>query len=135
MGATFQPPPRIDEFQVLRPLGSGAMGQVYLARDTRLDRLVALKFLQRLDGADQEQQRARFAIEARAVARLNHPNVVAVFRSGELGPLPFLASEYIDGVSLDRLPKPVPLRSWCTNRSRRGKTISAGSSMRRDWRI
>src|SRR5438552_1628166 len=65
------PPEWIEEYRLLRPLGQGAMGQVYIAHDTLLDRPVAIKFLAACnpDAAD----RQRFVVEARAIARLSHP--------------------------------------------------------------
>ncbi len=103
---SFTPPSQLDEFQVERPLGRGATGQVYLARDTILDRPVALKFLsgRRLS----RHARRRFLVEARAIARLKHPNVVTVYRFGEIRGRPYLVSEYVPGQTLARLIKPVP---------------------------
>jgi serine/threonine protein kinase len=82
------------------------MGQVYLAQDTLLDRLVAVKFLSGM--APDEGQRERFRTEARAVARLQHPNIVAVHRIGEVLRRPYLISEFVRGSSLDRLERPAP---------------------------
>ncbi len=82
------------------------MGQVHLARDTLLDRLVAVKFLSSL--APDEGQRERFRTEARAVARLQHPNIVAVHRIGEVLRRPYLVSEFVRGESLDKQAWPVP---------------------------
>ncbi|HVG61769.1 MAG TPA: SUMF1/EgtB/PvdO family nonheme iron enzyme [Hyalangium sp.] len=98
-------PPSFEEYRLIRPLGQGAMGQVHLAHDTLLDRLVAVKFLSGV--APDEGQRERFRIEARAVARLQHPNIVAVYRIGEVLRRPYLVSEFIRGSSLDTLPKPL----------------------------
>src|SRR4051812_25484344 len=103
---TFYPPDQFEEYRLLRLLGSGAMGSVYLARDTLLDRLVAIKFLAAL--APTASARDRFLVEARAVARLTHPNVVGIHRVGMLGDRPYLVSEYIRGASLDLLRKPLP---------------------------
>ncbi len=86
------------------------MGMVYLAHDTLLDRPVAVKFIAGAV-ARSDAARQRFLIEARAAARLHHPNVVSVFRVGELRGLPYLISEFVRGQSLDRLPKPV---AWPT---------------------
>ncbi len=81
------------------------MGCVYLAHDTLLDRQVALKFLLSLH--KDEAARLRFFIEARAIARLSHPNVVGIYRIGEVLGQPFLVSEFVSGRSLDRLPVPL----------------------------
>lgn len=103
---SFVPPVRLDEFRIVRPLGRGAMGQVFLAQDTALSRSVAIKFVSAatLD----EDQRQRFQTEARAIARIAHPNVVSVHRIGEYQGRPYLVSEFVKGKSLDQLPKPVP---------------------------
>ncbi len=102
----WEPPSSFEEYRLIRPLGQGAMGQVHLAQDTLLDRLVAVKFLSGL--APDEGQRERFRNEARAVARLQHPNIVAVYRTGEVRRRPYLVSEFIRGNSLDKLPWPAP---------------------------
>jgi serine/threonine protein kinase/WD40 repeat protein len=97
--------PSLEEYRLVRALGHGAMGSVYLAHDTLLDRSVAIKFLlsQRQDHAT----RKRFLIEARAIARLSHENVVGIYRVGEVLGQPFLVSEFVKGLSLDRLPRPL----------------------------
>ncbi|MBL8623198.1 MAG: SUMF1/EgtB/PvdO family nonheme iron enzyme [Myxococcales bacterium] len=97
----------LDEFRLLRALGRGGMGAVYLARDTLLDRLVAVKVIG--VGAAGSEGRRRFLTEARAIARLNHPNVVGVYRAGVTADgQPYLAQELVRGQSLDRLELPVP---------------------------
>src|SRR5215475_11892360 len=101
----WAPPPEFDEYQVIRPLGRGAMGQVYLAEDTLLRRPVALKFML---GEPDEAARQRFYVEARAIARLSHPNVVAIYRVGELRRRLYLVSEFVRGVSLAELERPLP---------------------------
>lgn len=109
----FRPPERFEEYRVLRPLGHGTMGRVFLAQDTLLDRLVAIKFIADLD-PDQPQGgvlpglRDRFFVEARAIARLSHPNVVTIYRVGEWRRCPFLVSEFVRGESLDKVRKPLP---------------------------
>jgi tetratricopeptide (TPR) repeat protein len=80
-------------------LGSGGMGIVYQARQVRLKRLVALKMI-RGAGAAGPQEQERFRVEAEAVARLQHPNVVQIFEVGEAEGQPFLAFEYVEGGSL-----------------------------------
>jgi len=98
-------PRRIEEYHLLRRIGQGAMGQVFLAVDLRLDRPVAIKLLTR---ETREAARARFLVEARAVARLSHANVVTIHRVGELGQQPFLVYEFVRGRSLDQVAKPLP---------------------------
>ena len=82
------------------------MGQVFLARDTFLDRIVALKLLLTTESA--ASVRDRFYTEARAVARLQHPNVVTLYRAGETDGKLYLVSEYVTGKSLDREKHPMP---------------------------
>lgn len=102
----WQPPATFGEYRLLQPLGRGAMGDVYLAHDTVLDRLVAVKFIAGV--APDEVQRERFRTEARAIARVQHPNVVGIHRVGEVRDRPYLVSEFLRGDSLDRLSRPVP---------------------------
>ncbi len=80
-------------------LGSGGMSTVYLARDTTLDRDVAVKVMHR-EMSEQADQLERFRQEARAVAKLSHPNVVAVIDAGEDGGLPYIVFEYVEGETL-----------------------------------
>ena len=103
-GDNWAPPKEFDEYRLVRLLGQGSMGRVYLAHDTVLDRAVAVKFINRV--ADSED-RERFFVEARAVARLSHPNVVTLHRVGELAGTPYLITEYIRGKSLSELPLPL----------------------------
>src|SRR6266508_2620651 len=86
---------RLGPYEILSPLGAGGMGEVYKARDTRLDRLVAVK-------VSREQFSERFEREARAVAALNHPHICTLH---DVGPN-FLVMEYIDGRPL-KGPMPV----------------------------
>jgi serine/threonine protein kinase len=99
------PPQSFDEYRLVKALGRGSMGQVWIAHDTVLDRLVAVKFLAALPAHDAGRQ--RFLTEARAAARVQHPNIVAVYRVGEIGPRPYLISEYVRGDSLEKLAWPV----------------------------
>jgi tRNA A-37 threonylcarbamoyl transferase component Bud32 len=94
-------PPAVPGYEILEQLGRGGMGVVYKARHTRLDRIVALKVI--LGGAHAGAQTlARFAAEGRAVAQLDHPNVVQVYDTGEHNHVPFISLEFVDGGSLDR---------------------------------
>ncbi|WP_223631868.1 bifunctional serine/threonine-protein kinase/formylglycine-generating enzyme family protein [Corallococcus sp. EGB] len=102
----WQPPAAFGEYRLVQPLGRGAMGEVYLAHDTVLDRLVAVKFIAGI--APDEMQRERFRTEARAIARVQHPNVVGIHRVGEVQERPYLVSEFLRGESLDRLSRPAP---------------------------
>ena len=90
-------------YEILSPLGAGGMGEVYRARDTRLGREVAVKVLPGEFAADPERLR-RFEQEARAVAALSHPNVLAVYDVGTHEAIPYLVTELLEGESLrDRL--------------------------------
>jgi serine/threonine-protein kinase len=89
-------------YRLERPLGHGGMASVYLARDTELDRPVALKLLAENLGADESLNR-RFVREARLAARLSHPNVVSVFDAGDDGGRPYIVMEYVDGENLAEL--------------------------------
>lgn len=101
----WTPPEQFDEYRIVQPLGHGGMGSVYLAHDTLLDRLVAVKFIS--DVEPNSEARERFLIEARASARLQHPNVAAVYRVGELDRRPYIISEFIRGTTLDTLELPL----------------------------
>jgi WD40 repeat protein len=99
-----------DGFEVLGELGRGGMGVVYQARQIALRRLVALKMIRAGEGAGPEEL-ARFRFEAEAVARLRHPNIIAVYHVGEALGMPYLVLEYLEGGSLaDRIadqPQPI----------------------------
>ncbi len=101
----WSPPETLDEYHLVKLLGRGAMGAVYLAHDRLLDRPVAVKFV---PGATDPVVRARVFEEARAIARLQHPNVVAIYRVAEVAGHPYLVSEYVRGKPLDELARPVP---------------------------
>jgi serine/threonine protein kinase/ribosomal protein S27E len=88
----------IGPFELIKWLGSGAFGEVYHARDTRLDRVVALKIPRR--GRLGPQDSERFIREARAAAQLQHPNIVSVYEVGRADDTVYIVSEFIDGTSL-----------------------------------
>jgi hypothetical protein len=87
---------QIDRFELIREIARGGMGQVFLARDTKLGRKVAIKFLLRAD-PDFVQ---RFLIEARATARCTHENIITIFEVGEHDGLPYMVLEYLEGTTL-----------------------------------
>jgi predicted ATPase/Tfp pilus assembly protein PilF/predicted Ser/Thr protein kinase len=91
-----------DRYRLDRELGEGGMGKVYQGYDQLLDRIVAVKVLSA--SALNPQGSIRLLEEARAVARLNHPNIVAVFDAGQDGDLPYIVMEYIQGNSLHEKP-------------------------------
>jgi serine/threonine-protein kinase len=99
---------RIGKYEIQRPLGKGAMGQVYLAHDTMLDRDVALKVMV-AQIADDPELKARFEREARAVAKMTHPNVVMVFDLGNhTDGSPFIAMELLKGQDLQKAVRQTP---------------------------
>jgi serine/threonine protein kinase/Tol biopolymer transport system component len=101
---------RLGVFDVEGFVGAGGMGEVYKARDTRLDRHVAIKVLAS-DAATDPRSRARFAYEARAIARLSHPRICSIHEMGHQDGVDFLVMEYLEGETLAaRLQKgPMPL--------------------------
>lgn len=90
---------QINQYQLISQLGAGGMGEVYLAHDRKLQRKVALKLLHARFTQEAEQVR-RFAREAKAVSALNHPNILTVYETGEVGATRFIAAEFIEGVTL-----------------------------------
>ncbi len=98
----------VDHFQIRRLLGRGGMGEVYLARDTRLGRKVALKLVHP-DSLGSPESVERFLYEARITARFNHPHIVTVYHVGETEAGPYLALEYLEGQTLrERLEEDRP---------------------------
>jgi eukaryotic-like serine/threonine-protein kinase len=97
-------------YKILFQLGAGGMGAVYLAEDTRLDRKVAIKFLLPGSTAD-EQAEKRLIREAQAAARLEHPNICAIYEVGRLEDTSFIAMQYVEGETLASLiaRQPLPL--------------------------
>ena len=98
---------RLGPYEIVAPIGAGGMGEVYRAKDTRLGRDVALKILPESFAREPDRLR-RFEQEARAVAALNHPNILAIHDIGQHNEVPFLVSELLEGeslrASLDRGP-------------------------------
>jgi serine/threonine protein kinase len=90
---------RLGPYELVALLGAGGMGEVYKARDTRLDRLVAIKVLPS-HTAERPEVRQRFEREARAVSALNHPHICALFDIGQEGGVDYLVMEYLDGETL-----------------------------------
>jgi Tol biopolymer transport system component/predicted Ser/Thr protein kinase len=90
---------RLDHYEIIRLLGEGGMGEVYLAQDRRLDRTIALKLLPACFTTDAERLR-RFEQEAHAASALNHPNILTIHEIEQVDEVHFIAMEYIDGVTL-----------------------------------
>ncbi len=99
---------RLGAYEVLSPLGKGGMGEVYRARDTRLDRIDALKILPPELAVDPDRMR-RFLREARAASALNHPNIATIYEVGESGGIQWISMELVEGVTLAERLKGRPL--------------------------
>jgi len=101
----------LGDFEILSLIGAGGMGEVYRARDCRLERDVAIKVLPRFVSFDLERL-SRFEQEAKAAAALNHPNILAVFQMGTYEEAPYLVSELLEGETLREQVKrgPIPLK-------------------------
>jgi serine/threonine protein kinase len=96
-------------YTIISRIGAGGMGEVYLAQDTRLDRRVAIKFLNEEFSKDAEKLR-RFIQEAKAASALNHPNILTVYEIGEIDGKNYIATELIDGKTLrENLAQKEPL--------------------------
>ena len=96
---------RLGPYEILAPIGAGGMGEVYRARDTRLNRIVAIKVLP-THLADRAELRERFEREARTIASLNHPHICTLFDTGHQDDIDFLVMEYLEGETLaQRLQK------------------------------
>src|SRR5215468_10706638 len=94
---------KLGPYQILAPLGAGGMGEVYRARDTRLERIVAIKILP-AHLSDKPAARERFEREARAISAFNHPNICHLYDVGSKDGVSYLVMEYLEGESLaDRL--------------------------------
>ncbi|HEX4785530.1 MAG TPA: protein kinase [Candidatus Sulfotelmatobacter sp.] len=104
----LEPGTRLSQYEIVSPLGAGSMGEVYRARDTRLERDVAIKILPELVSSD-PQRLHRFEIEAKAAAALNHPNILAVYQMGTYAGVPYLVSELLEGKTLGEAVRRGPL--------------------------
>ncbi len=98
----------IGQFRIVKQLGKGGMGEVFQARDTKLGRYVALKFLS-AELSDDPTFCERFLREAQAIAALNHPHICTIFETGEHEGRPFFAMEYLEGKTLKQLVADGPL--------------------------
>src|SRR5262245_25316735 len=98
-------------YQILNLVGSGGMGEVYRARDSRLGRHVAIKVLHLKTASDRERL-IRFEREARLASSLNHPNIITIYDIGEQNSIPYIAMELVEGKTLRELSGrgPLPVR-------------------------
>ena len=92
-------------YEIRSLLGAGGMGEVYLAQDLELDRLAALKILSAEFASDQ-QRVLRFIQEAKAASALNHPNILTIYESGRTEGANFIATEFVDGMTLRQRMQP-----------------------------
>ena len=118
---------RLGPYEVLAPLGAGGMGEVYKARDSRLDRLVAVKILPPAMALS-DDARERFEREARSISRLSHPHVCALFDVGREGDTLYLVMELLDGETLKELVARGPLKMTGGASHRRRDRRGAGCS-------
>jgi serine/threonine protein kinase len=102
---------KLGHYEILSPIGAGSMGEVYRARDTQLDRDVAIKVLPEFVSTDRDRL-LRFEREAKSAAALNHPNILAVYQMGTYLGMPYLVSELLEGKTLTETTRrgPLPLR-------------------------
>lgn len=103
---------RVNQYEVISSIGAGGMGEVYLAKDTKLQRRVAIKMLPAQSARDPQSIR-RFISEAKTASSLNHPNIVTIYEIDDHGDVPFIVMEYIDGESLRASAgSPMPLEKF-----------------------
>ena len=118
---------RLGPYEILAPLGAGGMGEVYRARDPRLERDVAIKVLPE-HFADDADSLARFEAEAKAVAALSHPNIVAIHDTGQEGDRLFVVTEMLEGETLRSRLRQGP---FGVAQGRRSRGASGGGPRRR----
>ena len=98
----------INQYKILSSIGKGGMGEVYLAEDTKLDRQIALKILP-TEFAEDAERMSRFVREAKSASALNHPNIITIYEINEFENTHYIATEFIDGKTLDDYAKDNPL--------------------------
>src|SRR5207247_691390 len=99
----------ISHYRIIKPLGAGGMGEVYLAQDTKLDRKVALKILPAEVAAHPDRMK-RFVQEAKAASALNHPNIITIHEIDQTDSGHFIATEFIDGETLREHMRNAPVK-------------------------
>jgi serine/threonine protein kinase len=122
---------RIGAYEILSLIGRGGMGEVYLARDTRLSRKVAVKLLRSALTSNADAVR-RFEQEARAASSLNHPNIVTIYEIGDLDDRRFLAMEYVEGESLASMtgrPSDIPTLTRIGSQLARALSVAHAASI------
>ena len=122
---------RLGPYEIQSPLGAGGMGEVYRARDTRLDRIVAIKILPS-HLSENPEAKQRFDREARTISSLNHPNICTLHDVGHQDGVDYLVMEYLEGETLaDRLRKgPLPVRAGLEIRNRNLRRTRESTSQR-----
>ncbi|MBK7600210.1 MAG: serine/threonine protein kinase [Acidobacteria bacterium] len=97
----FENGTKFGQYEILGPLGAGGMGEVWRARDTSLNRELAIKILPATFAQDTDRLR-RFEQEAKAASALNHPNIITIYEIGEVNEVHYIATELIDGETIRR---------------------------------
>src|SRR5260370_41377988 len=105
---SLQPATRLGPYEIISSIGAGGMGEVYRARDTRLDRIVAVKILPEHLSSN-PQLRERFEREARAISSLSHPNICSLYDVGQQNGIDYLVIEHLEGETLAGQLKKGPL--------------------------
>lgn len=114
---------RLGAFEILAPIGAGGMGEVYKAKDTRLDRIVAIKVLPE-HLAQNPERKQRFEREAKAISQLNHPHICTLYDIDCDNGIDFLVMEYIEGQTLaERLKKGALLSTRRSSTAARLQTV------------
>ena len=101
----------LSHYRIISKLGAGGMGEVYLAEDTRLDRKVAIKFLNEEFSRDSDKLN-RFRQEAKAASALNHPNILTVHEIGEAEETSYTTTEFIEGETLRQVISRISSQYW-----------------------